>query len=254
VGWVLPAEERLPSPNANRGRNGWEPDVFVVHFAVDGDQTPDDDELDPFGDTGLSFAQRDRSHDCMDVARLFARDGRDASTHFVIGRDASKVQCVGLDDTAWGAGGGALPRAGVGPLERPRSKEINRRSVQVELCNAGFKVDALRVPADERSRPMPHPGNRYKRLVWELYPDRQIAALLYVMALSKSVKPSLRWVVGHEDVVNSHVLSVKHGRKVYGGKVDPGPAFPWERVGSECRAMGMVPVRYDFKRRAWVER
>lgn len=259
--WILPESERVASPNFNRGSGKFEKDVFIVHFAVDGDQSVDDEEVDQFSpEYGLSFTERERSHDCMDVARLFAKKEREASTQFVIGRDGSKCQMVSLDDTAWGAGGGAFPRGGTGPLEKARAGEINRRAIQVELCNAGFKVETLRVPNDERSRPMPHPGNVFKDLTWELYPHVQLETLLYLLALCRQAKPSLRWITGHEDVVNSHTISAKYGwpknrdAKHFGGKVDPGPAFPWDELEQDVREMGYVPIRYDFRQRAWVER
>lgn len=259
--WIFPESERLPSPNINRGRLRIQPDVFVVHFAVDGDQSGDEEEIDQFStEYGMSFAERDRSHDCMDVARLFAKKERKASTHFVWGRDGSKVQCVQTDDTAWGAGGGAFPVSGVGPLEKARAGAMNRRAVQGELCNAGFKVETLRVPFAERSRPMPHPGNTFKDMTWELYPHRQIETFLYTLALCRQVCPSLRWITGHEDVVNSHTISAKYGwpkdrdAKRFGGKVDPGPAFPWDEIEQDIREMGYTPVKYDFKTRGWVER
>lgn len=260
--WILPIPERLESPNRNISRGPFkDPDVFIVHAAIDGDLSPDEEEIDQFDERfGLSFAERDRSHDCMDVARLFGSPRRGASTHFVVGRDGSKVQCVSLDDTAWGAGGGAFPISGTGPLERPRGREMNRRAVQAELCNAGFCVDELRIPEEDRTEPIPHPGNLYKDLVWETFPTRQIETLLYLVALTKQVRPSIEFITGHEDVVNSHTISAKYGwpkkenGRRFGGKVDPGPAFPWWSFGRECRAMGIVPVRYDFKQRAWVER
>jgi N-acetyl-anhydromuramyl-L-alanine amidase AmpD len=145
-------------------------------------------------------------------------------------------------------------------LERPRPGEMNRRAIQAELCNAGFAVDKLRVPKEERSDLIAHPGNPYKKLQWELYPDRQVETLLYLIALCVQTVPTLRFITGHEDVVNSHTISAKHGwptneeGRRLGGKVDPGPMFPWMRVTEFCGPLGISAIRYDFKSRSWVRR
>lgn len=236
--WILPESERLESPNQSRRVSSIPVDTLVLHYAVDGDQSPDGSD-----DPDHNFEPRERSHDCMDVARAFARPSRAASAQFVIGRDGSKVQCVPLDRTAWHAGGGALPREGVGELEAPRRREMNRRSYGIELSNAGFAVEKLRIPADERAEGV-HPAMRRRTLQWELFPAVQIATLRYVVALIRMASPDLKWVCGHEDVVNRHTL----GRS--GGKVDPGPLFPWDDIN--WAGFGLTRVRYDFDETQWM--
>lgn len=235
--WILPERERLESPNQSRRVPSVPVDALVLHYAVDGDQSPDGDE-----EPSLNFATRERSHDCMDVARSFARPSRKASAHFVIGRDGSKVQCVPLDRTSWHAGKGALPREGAGPVEKPRRREMNRRSIGIELCSAGFAVEKLRVPTTQRVMAA-HPARPRKRMEWETFSPQQIETLRYVVALVMMRHPELRFVVGHEDVVNRHTL----GR--IGGKVDPGPAFPWHAI--EWGGLGLTRLRYDYDARGW---
>lgn len=247
--WILPESQRLESPNRNNGRRGVVPDVIVLHYAVDGD----DFERGP--DEDAPFRALSPSVDCWDVLRLFARPTRKASAHFVIGRDGSNGQGVALDDTAWHAGGGAFPRAGVGPIEAPRAGAMNRRSIGFELCNAGWAADRIGVPED-RIQAAGHPATPRRTQRWETYTDPQISTLLQLIAMAR---PHMAidapcWITGHEDAVNRDTLSAKTGRQVLGGKTDPGPAFPWDVVGPECRAMGITPVRYDFRAQAWVKR
>lgn len=234
--WILPPTERFESPNRNRRWVG--PDVLVLHYAVDGDDTPDGDP-----DLDLSFAHREPSHDCMDVARLFARKSRRASAHFVVGRDGSKVQCVRVDDTAWHAGGGAFPVEGTGPLEKPRRREMNKRSIGIEICNAGWAVEKLRIP-DDRRVSATHAAMPRRTMEWEQYRPVQYDTLRYLAGQLRAATPSLRFVCGHEDVVNRDAK----GRP--GGKVDPGPAFDWDAI--DWAALGYQRVRYDFAAKAWV--
>jgi len=241
--WMLPNSERVPSPNHYRKRRGRVTSILVLHYAVDGDQTRDDPEISP--EESLNFAPRDADDDCMDVARLFARKKRRASSHLVIGRDGSKAEMVDSDDGAWHAGGGKLPEAGVGKLSEGKT-DINRRSYGIEVCNAGWAVEKLKIPAKRRIR-LAHPATPRRTQTWEKYTDAAIATLEYCVALVKQVVPSIRIVCGHEDVVNRHTLNVK-----YGGKVDPGPAFPWEAI--DWASLGILAVRYDYQRRGWVPR
>ncbi len=239
--WLFPESERRLSPNRNRGRRGQTATILVLHYAVDGDQTKDDPNTDP--EASLSFQPRNASDDCMDVARLFARKSRRASAHFVIGRDGSKVQCVELADTAWHAGGGKLPADGVGPLKAGQLK-INHRSIGIELCNAGWAVDKLRIAQQWRARAA-HPASPRRTQTWERYRPAQMGTLGYIAAMLRLTVPTLRYVCGHEDVVNRRTLGVR-----YGGKVDPGPLFDWD--GVDWQALGYRRVRFDFKRGAWV--
>ena len=238
--WLFPEGERLLSPNRNSGRRGHIAEVLVLHYAVDGDQSEDDPNADP--EHSLSFDPRDPSHDCMDVARLFAKQSRRASAHIEIGRDGSKCQSVELSDTAWHAGGGMLPREGAGLL-LDGVAGINYRSIGIEMCNAGWAVDKLRIAPEHRIQ-LSHPAMPRKTLTWETYPKALLGTLGYVAAMLRLTVPTLRLVCGHEDVVNRDTL----GRA--GGKVDPGPAFPWEAV--DWLALGYRRVRYNFRPKAWI--
>lgn len=238
--WILPESERLPSPNISKGRPGAPPDVLCLHYAVDRPQLEDEPEVAG----SLSFAVRKPTDDAMDVARLFAKRSRKASAHFVVGRDGSKVQCVSLADRAWHAGGGAFRDDGIGPLVRPKRGAFNRRSIGIELSNVGWAVHKLRIPEDDWEY-RAHPARPNVVRAWERYRDEQLATLDYLVAQIVLAMPgAITWVCGHEDVVNRDTLG-----KV-GGKVDPGPAFPWDAI--DWAGYGIVRVRYDFSAKAWV--
>lgn len=247
--WILPEHQQVRSPNCNEGRAGVDVDTLVIHYAVDGD------DFERGMDEHATFRAASPSVDAYDVARLFARESRGASAHFMIGRDGSIIQGVALDDTAWHAGGGALQDEGVGPCRAPRRYLMNRRSIGIELCNAGWAADRIGVP-EEYIREAVHPANARRRKVqrWELYRDAQYAALEDVIAMARPhfVADRRVFVVGHEDVVNRDTLSAKKGRQVYDGKVDPGPLFDWTRV--PWAKYGYRPLRYDFKTKNWRDR
>lgn len=237
--WILPESQQAPSPNYTEGRAGVALDTLVMHYAVDGD------DFERGANEHTQFEATKPSHDVADVARLFSRRSRGASAHFAIGRDGSLVQMVALDDTAWHAGGGALPDEGVGPLERPRKGLMNRRSAGIEMCNAGWAVDKLNIPAESRQMAA-HPATPRRRREWEVYPEAQIAVLEDVLALARPhfVVDRPVFVVGHEDVVNRDTM-----RKRWGGKVDPGPLFPWGAIPWE--RYGFLPIHYSFEAKAW---
>jgi N-acetyl-anhydromuramyl-L-alanine amidase AmpD len=217
--------------------------LLILHYAVDGDQTRDDDE-----EVDRSFTTRVRNDDCMDVARGFQKPKRLASTHFVVGRDGSKVQCVELKDGCFGAGDRGKSRF---PAEPPaalkdvpiRSRYVNLISTQIEICNVGYDVDKFKIPLDERVIGK-HPAMRHDR-EWEAYTDYAYKTVELLVAMLRMAQPTLKWVCGHEDVTNRDTM-----RKNAGGKFDPGPAWDWDRI--PWREMGYQRVRYDFKSKMFV--
>lgn len=239
TGWILPEREHVPSPNFTRGRGGVEPDVLMIHYAVDGDQRPDDDEHEE----SVEFHPRERSHDCMDVMRGLAKPGRKASAHFGIGRDGSKAQGVSLLDTAWDCGDGMLHPNGVGLLVPRVPRALTRRCVSIELSNLGYAIAKAKLEPHEIFTGR-HRNPASKSTQWEVYPDVQIDALRTHSALLRMAKPSLRFVLGHEDVTHRHTLGKP------GAKLDPGPAFPWHAIDWE--SLGYRRIVFDFTMRAWV--
>lgn len=247
--WILPEHQRIESPSFTPGRAGVQVDTLALHYAVDGD------DWERGEDEEATFKAVTPSTDVYDVAKLFASPKRGASAHFAAGRDGSLAQMVALDDTAWHAGGGALPDEGIGPVEKTRAWLMNRRSIGIELCNAGWAADRIGVP-EEHIREAIHPANARRRKVqrWEVYREAQYHVLEELVALIRPhfVADREVFVVGHEDVVNRDTLSAKAGRPVSGGKVDPGPLFEWSRI--PWARYGYRPLRYDYQTQRWVDR
>lgn len=147
-----------------------------------------------------------------------------ASAHFVIETDGRIAQMVSLNDTAWHAGGGVFRGAG----------QVNQRSIGIEIVNPGyhFRSDTgewlnwqrKTVPA-ARLRPFPgmlearDPWVGSAAAFWPLYPEGQLRAVEQIVTACLGAFPSISAIVGHRDVDTVRRL-----------KVDPGPAFPMERM------------------------
>lgn len=221
---------QIPSPHHYRGRRtpaGVElvPTVVVVHYTAG---------------KGNELA----------TARLFAQPSRKASAHFCVGRLGGLVQCVALEDGAWHAGDGGRARlpsetqledAGPGDLipvsEVPiAARVMNLRSVGIELCNRGWAKGGKNpyVTTDHRN-----PASTSTR--WESYSEEQLDALVELVVALRRELPSLRWVCGHEDVTHRDTLGA------VGGKLDPGPLFPWDMLART----GLRRVAYDFDAHGW---
>lgn len=220
-GWILPEREISRSPNYEHGRGGLVADTVVLHYTA-----------------GPGNAEK--------AAKVFANPERDASAHFVIGRDGGRRQCVSLLDTAWHAGDGMLNANGAGPLVPKVKRSVNRRSVGIELCNLGWAI--LSQPGfvdmpQERIFTGRHRNPRSSSRKWETFPDAQIEFLRTLLFMLTKTMPTLRFVTGHEDVTHYDI----DGRR--GSKLDPGPAFPWDRIDD----LGLTRLVYDFNAKAWVE-
>lgn len=92
---------------------------------------------------------------------------------------------------------------------------MNRRSVGVELVNAGRYPDWFR--SDQQTLTDP-------------YPDAQIDALKALLIKLESMIPSLAWIAGHEELDTGLIPAEDDPGKLIRRKVDPGPLFPWPAV------------------------
>lgn len=182
------------------------------------------------------------------VARLFASPTRKASAHLVIGRDGTIAQCVDLDDAAWHAGDGGksrFPRSeqleldSFVPLQAVphEPKRVNCRSIGIEVCNRGW---APRGPNPYITAHHPNPASQSTS--WESFRGEQLDAIASAVNELVKLRPTLKWVCGHEDVTNQHTLGEA------GAKVDIGPAFPWRILPST-----LTRVRFDYKRIGWTK-
>ena len=109
---------------------------------------------------------------------------------------------------------------------------VNAHSDGCEIVNLGYRPGGDGPYVEARHR---NPGVRSKQ--WQVYTDEQIASVISELLCWRQLQPTLRFICGHEDVTNRHTL----GR--VGGKVDPGPAFPWDQV---VKATGLVRVAFRF--------
>ena len=134
--------------------------------------------------------------------RILAR--RRLSAHFLIGTRGRLFQMVPTRRRAWHAGVSAFQgREGV-----------NAFSIGVEMVNPGPLRQAHGAWMAGSAR-WTGPVSQRDGEGWAGWPDRQIAALLDLLAWIGQVHPSVR----------GHVTG--HGEIAPARKVDPGPAFPW---------------------------
>lgn len=203
-----------PSPNRYEGRDRTV-DTIVMHYTAS---------------KGSASA----------VAALFAQPSRKASAHFVVGRDGVVWECVDLADGAWHAGDGRFPSTV--QLTRPtgtyipytevpkKPRDVNMRSIGIEVVNAGWLEGGPSPYGNARHR---NPASRSTK--WESYAEKQIEAVRNLVGWCVQQVPTLKWITGHEDVTNRFTLGKT------GGKLDPGPLFPWATVTQSLRR-----VMFDF--------
>lgn len=210
-----------PSPNRYDGRDR-EVDTVVIHYTAS---------------KGSASA----------VAALFALPKRKASAHFVVGRDGEVWECVDLADGAWHAGDGRFPsseqidRARTMGMVVPivsvpkKARDLNMRSIGIEIVNAGWLTGGPNPYGQARHR---NPASRSTK--WESYSDKQLDAVRSLVGWCCQQVATLKWVTGHEDVTNRYTLGKT------GGKLDPGPLFPWKIVTEK-----LTRVSFDFTAKGW---
>ncbi|HEY3698865.1 MAG TPA: N-acetylmuramoyl-L-alanine amidase [Spongiibacteraceae bacterium] len=137
-----------------------------------------------------------------------------ASAHIVIGRDGSITQLVPFDTIAWHAGASSYDgRSG-----------YNRFSIGIELDNPGrlsrtesggfISYLGTTYPADQVINAIHR--NEQKPSDWLTYTVAQLDKTFELCTLLCATYP-IREILGHEEIAP-------------GRKVDPGPAFPLERL------------------------
>lgn len=182
----IPAVWHRESPNVGGALQG--PRWLVMHYTA--------------GDSGAAA----RDWLCDPRAR--------ASAHFVVARDGAIWQIVPCDRVAWHAGQSSW---------RGESS-LNRSSLGIEIANRGWlrqDGDAIwrdwaghAVPAGEVCVARHKAGG--EAMGWQTYPADQLAAVTALTRALLAAYPTLREVVGHDDISP-------------GRKLDPGPAFPLAR-------------------------
>ena len=190
----------------HRSRKEIDPTIIVLHYTA-----------------GRGDAER--------TARFFARGRVKASAHFAVSRDGDVVQCVDTDRSAWHAGKSDF---------RSEGGSTNRKSLGVEICNAGWncgKVDEDKIFTGRHR----NPASRKDK--WEKYDERQYVAIEKLCRELKEAYPTLKYMTFHEDIKNSDVVDIK------GAKTDVGPAFDSDKI---CwHSLDLEEWHWSFKRKIW---
>ena len=115
---------------------------------------------------------------------------REVSSHYAIDEDGTVYQLVDDEKRAWHAG----------PSSWEGQDNVNHFSIGIELQNGGYLAGYALTGE------------------WPMFPGVQIDALKELLAqlIAKHSIP-LNRIIGHEDIAP-------------GRKIDPGPAFPWEKI------------------------
>jgi len=147
------------------------------------------------------------------AVNTFKEPGYEASAHLLIDRDGSLVQMIDFNRVAW--------HAGVSRWEERSG--LNRYAIGIELVNAGELTpsgegylawfgtrysDSDVIQAVHRNQTEPS--------YWHTYTPEQIEACFEVCRVLKA-QYGINMILGHEEIAP-------------GRKIDPGPAFPLERL------------------------
>lgn len=145
-----------------------------------------------------------------------------ACAHVVIDRDGTIYQCRPFNRTCGHAGKSRWVDPGTGK----RHDGLNSCSIGIEIANAGDSANADGTAFSSHKFKMPagFVHARHKNggpfTFWEAYPAAQIDAVEAVSKLLVS-RYNLDDLVGHDDIAPER-------------KVDPGPAFPMDRIRKAC--------------------
>jgi len=146
-----------------------------------------------------------------------------ASAHYVISRSGTVFQCVKLEDAAWHAGKSSVT------VDGKQYKNLNLYTFGIELANWGLLKKNQNgdlfcwPPLDSTGKPrywLRFPNSSDSVLLedqyWESFPEKQIFVLAEIC----------RQLMTDFQIHESKIWA--HSEVSLSGKVDPGPAFPWE--------------------------
>lgn len=147
------------------------------------------------------------------AVRTFQDDSVKASAHILIDKDGSVVQMAPFTKITWHAGRSAW-------LDRT---SLNNYSIGIEIVNAGrlekngstFRSWFGRTYSEEDVVEAVH-RNETEPTFWERYTEEQIDAT-FTLCKSLIDTYSIRHILGHEEISP-------------GRKIDPGPAFPLDKL------------------------
>lgn len=147
------------------------------------------------------------------AVRTFQDDSVKASAHVLIDKNGSIVQMAPFTEITWHAGPSAW-------LDR---RSLNNYAIGIEIVNAGrlekngagYRSWFGRTYSDEDVVEAIH-RNETKPTFWERFTEEQIEAT-YTLCKSLAAIYSIRHILGHEEISP-------------GRKIDPGPAFPLDKL------------------------
>jgi N-acetyl-anhydromuramyl-L-alanine amidase AmpD len=164
------------------------------------------------------------------LGAFFARGSREASAHFGVGRMGDVLQMVDTDKSAWHAGKSKF---------RDFRTPVGWNSIGIEVCNTGWAYLDSKQSEEIFLGEHRHPASNSKK--WEAYTDDQATAIEKLIAELKEAHPTLQYVTGHEDIRNNFVIDTA------GSKLDPGPAFPWDKINWS----GLEQWHFSFRDKEW---
>ena len=179
------------SPNVGGPLNN--PTLLVMHFTASGGAGPNGD------------------------ADYFLSPAAKASAHIVVGRDGGILQVVPFNVKAWHAGTSVWRGA----------NNCNDFAIGIEIDNWGKLTRTADGQIRSWTNQVVEPGlavqlthkHEQAPAFWEVYGEAQLKALVEVTRLILATYPSIKEIVGHEDIAPHRTA-------------DPGPAFPMSRVAS----------------------
>lgn len=221
-------------PNIDHGRRQ-APDLLVLHWSQG-------------------------AKDLEALAALLRARPKEASYNYAFDRFGAAAELIPPEDAAWHVHG-AFPLAGaledgfvpLADVEPPPPRLMNLRSVAVLFANRGPLNDAKAEDVQRHGGHIvegPHRNPACQIHRWEEYSDDQLGSFVAMLPAIMQASPTLRYVVGHEDVTNSWI----EGRGRFRGRshLDPGPAFPWSAI--PWPRFGLTVARYDYSRHGWTAR
>lgn len=146
-----------------------------------------------------------------------------ASAHIVIGRDGSIQQIVEFDQKAWHAGK-SIWRGKANCNDFSIGIEIDNWGKLTQTADGKFRSWTGEVVPPNRVAKAMHKNEKVYHF-WETFTDKQLLALEEVTKTILAAYPSIKEIVGHDDIAP-------------GRKTDPGPMFPMSRFKGLVQGRG----------------
>ncbi|MGQ1891246.1 N-acetylmuramoyl-L-alanine amidase [Thermophagus sp. OGC60D27] len=136
-----------------------------------------------------------------------------ASAHLVVGKKGEIVQLIPFNQKAWHAG----------KSEWNGRKNLNQFSIGIEIDNAGLlekRADGFYTfwgkRIDNSQVVLASHKHDKREQAWEAFTEKQIVTVEMIILELKKHYP-IKEIVGHDDIAP-------------GRKIDPGPAFPFQKI------------------------